>query len=81
MSEMFKLKINDLMKGAITAAITAVVAMVYVIFQTPDFNLFSADWMSIGKEVFNAAFLAFVGYLGKNLITDSEGKVGGVIQT
>lgn len=79
-SDLFKLNLKDLAKGAVSAVIAAVVFTVYGLFsQQGGFDLFSADWVYIGQLVVNAAFGAFVGYLGKNFTSDSEGKVFGKI--
>lgn len=79
MSEIYRLKGADFVKGLITAVFGAVIATVYGLFQTPDFNLFQADYASIGNDVVKVAISTFIAYLSKNLFTDSSGKVFGKI--
>lgn len=77
MSKMFNLDSNDFAKGAITSIVAAVVAVLYGVVFKEGFDLFNTDWMEIGKMTVNAAVYAFVGYIGKNFMTDSHGKVLG----
>ena len=79
MSEMFKLNTNDAVKGAVSAVFAAVIVALYGIVSQGEFDLFSADWLTIGKMALNAGFAAFVGYLGKNFFTAGNGKVFGKI--
>jgi len=79
MSQMFTLSSNDAVKGLVSAVFAAVVITLYGVVSQGNFDLFSAPWLEIGKDALNAAFAAFVGYLGKNFFTDSNGKVFGAI--
>lgn len=72
--EMFKLGSHDFFKGAITAVFTAVVVMLYGLVTQGDFNVFTADWGRIINDMFNVGMAAFLGYIGKNFLSDDEGK-------
>lgn len=76
---MFKLDSSDAVKGIITAIIAGVVASLYGVVTTPSFDLFTADWGAILHMAVNGAFAAFFGYVGKNLLTDGNGKFMGKI--
>ena len=72
-TDLFRLGKSDFVKGLVTAVFAAVVAVLYNATQTPDFNVLTLDW---GK-IFNAAIYGLIGYLGKNFVSDSSGKVFG----
>ena len=74
MSDLLRLDKNDFIKGAVTAVFTAVVAMVFGMSQQPNFDIFMIDW----HQVVNAAVYGFIGYIGKNLATDADGKILGM---
>ena len=74
-SALFKLNSNDFVRGAITSIVAAVVAVAYGLVYKEGFNLFHTDWAMIGQMMANAAFYAFVGYLGKNWISDADGVI------
>ncbi|MBP9771451.1 MAG: hypothetical protein KBD16_00790 [Candidatus Pacebacteria bacterium] len=74
-----QLKANDFVRGAVTAVFAAVIMVVYGYIQQPDFNVFDASWGTILAQAFNAAIVSFVAYLGKNAVTDSDGKIFGAI--
>lgn len=76
-SGFFKLNVNDFAKG-LFAAVTggAIFAVAGLVGQ--GFDVFTANWASIGQTALNAAFIAFVSYLGKNLFTTEDGKFLGV---
>ena len=77
MSNLFKLNVGDLGRGAVTALLAGVVWSVASVFTQSGFDIFSADWKTIINSALNAGMAAFVGYLSKNLLTDSEGKLLG----
>lgn len=77
MSPLFKLQLNDFVKGAIVAGLAAFVWSVGSVFNQAGFDVFSANWSSILSSAFNAAVAALVGYLSKNLLTDENGKILG----
>ena len=73
------LKAEDFAKGAATAVIAAVIAVIYNLSITNGFNVASIDWASTLSMVGSAAGTAFVAYLAKNFLSDSQGKVFGKI--
>lgn len=77
MSDLFKLTRNDFVKGAATAVIAGVVVALYGVVTTPTFDLFAVDWSGVLHLAINAAAGAFVGYIGKNFISDKNGAVLG----
>lgn len=78
-TKMFRLGWRDLVKGAVTAVIAAVVVTLYGVVTQPGFDLFAADWNAIAVTAINAAFAGFFGYVGKNLLSDESGKLFGKI--
>lgn len=78
-SNLFRLNIKDFVKGATSAVFAALAISLYNVTITEGFDVFTADWGMIGKSALNWAIAAFLGYLGKNLVSDKEGKVFGRI--
>src|SRR3990167_7374260 len=73
-SNLFKLNGSDFAKGAVMAVLAAVIVPIYTAASTNDFNaLVSIDWAETGKM----AFTAFLAYVLKNFLSDSNGKVLG----
>jgi len=79
MISMFTLNPGDIVRGLVVAILTGAFLAVVGVVGSADFDVFSADWLSIGKTLVNGGFAAFVGYLLKNFFTASNGKIGGVI--
>lgn len=71
MSKLFRLSPDDLLKGLAVAIMVAV----YKVFQTNGFHLYGIDW----SMVLDYALTAAGAYLAKNLITDENGALGGVL--
>ena len=67
-SKFLNLNLKDLGKGLLTAVIVAVITYLYEVLGTG--NLTSIDWKTVGIT----ALIAGVGYLFKNLVTNSEGQ-------
>ena len=67
-----KLNINDFTKGLILAVITAILGALYQLLQTKGFAISGIDI----QEILKLALTAFIGYLSKNLLTNSSGKFG-----
>lgn len=76
---MFRLNINDLVKGLSSAVVAAVVISFYGIVNQPGFDLFAVDWQAVLSLALNAGFSALVGYLGKNFLSNEEGRFLGAI--
>ena len=75
MSSFLKLNSNDFVKGLVVSVLAAVFTSLAATFNTPGFDFGALD---LG-ELFKAAFIGFSSYMSKNLLTDSNGKVGGVL--
>lgn len=76
-SKMFKLSGNDLVRSVITSVFVAVVAVLYGLTSQGNFDVFTADWVNIGKMVVNSVFIVFMGRIGEKFVTDKNGKVFG----
>jgi hypothetical protein len=79
MSKFFSLNWRDVVKGLVVAFTTGVLAALKTLVQskidTNTFDFTLTDFYS----VLGVALLAAVGYLLKQLGTDEDGKLGGVI--
>ena len=78
-SGIFTLDWARFLDSAVTAVFVAVVVGLAGVAQTSGFSLFSADWPSILSNMFNLGFIAFIGQLANNFVSDKEGKVFGHI--
>lgn len=67
-SNFLNLNFRDLAKGLLTAIITAISAYLYEAIQSGD--LTAIDWKFVGTT----ALIAAIGYLTKNLLTNSDGE-------
>lgn len=79
LSTMFSLNFRDILKGAVTAVFAGGVVALYTVVTAPSFDLFSVDWNTVIHTIINASTAAFVGYIGKNFLSDGSGKVFGKI--
>ena len=79
-TKLFRVSGNDIVHGAVNAIIAALVVGLYGVVTTAGFDLFTADWSAIGKSALNWAFAGFIGSVGKKLLTDADGKLGGVVK-
>lgn len=75
MSKLFKLNLKDFGKGLVVAVIAALLGALQQALETQGLNLASFDW----AEILNVVEAAFLAYITKNLLSDSEGKVLGKI--
>jgi hypothetical protein len=67
MSQLFKLNIEDLLKGLILTVLTSVVTVIY---NTVNAGSLTFDWHSIGIT----AITSGLAYLLKNYLTNSKGE-------
>lgn len=79
MNGIFTLGWNDVTKGLITAVLVGAFLPLSAAIQTPNFNIATANWHQVLVLAVNGAIVGFVGYLAKNLLTDSNGKFLGRI--
>ncbi len=75
---MYSINTNDVLKGLVVAGLTGSFLAVLGTVGAQNFDVFSADWVAIGKLAVNGAFGALIGYLVKNFFTDSNGKLMGL---
>lgn len=73
MSNLFKLNMQDLMKGLVVAVIAVVLGAVQQMVTAHGMDFAAYDWNSIVTIAGTAA----ISYLGKNLFSDSSGAVLG----
>lgn len=74
-SNFLKLNLNDVVRGAVVAVIVVVLGAVQESFSKHGLDVTAFDWVGI----LDVAWKAAVAYLGKNLVSDSDGKVLGRI--
>lgn len=75
---MFTLNKGDVVRGIAVAIFTGAWLAVAGLF-LQGFDVFTANWLFIGKLAVNGGFFALTGYITKNLTTASNGKLFGVI--
>lgn len=78
-SKFLTLSGKDLAKSATTAVFVSVIAAIYGVTTQAGFDLFSVEWLVVGKLVINSAFTAFMARIGEKLFTTSNGKVFGIV--
>jgi len=77
-SPLLKLGSHDIVKGAITAVLAAVITVLYGVVSQAGFNVFEADWSAILSSVIQASFTAFLAYISKNFLTAEDGSFMGM---
>ncbi len=75
---MFTINWGDVVRGIAVAVFTGAWLAVAGLF-VQGFDVFTADWLAIGKLAVNGGFFALAGYISKNLLTASNGKLFGVL--
>ena len=73
---MFTLSIMDFVRGLVVAVLTGAWISVTGLF-VMGFDVFTANWVEIGKIAINGGFFALAGYFSKNLLTADNGKLLG----
>lgn len=79
MSNFFNLNRRDLIKGLVMAVLGGLIMPFAVAVQSPDFSILTASWPQLAFLAANGAFIAGVSYIVKNLFTNDNGKIVGVI--
>lgn len=74
-SAFLRLNLKDVARGLVVAVIVVVLGAIQAAVQTKGLDVAAYDWAGI----LDVAWQAAVAYLGKNLISDSDGKVLGAI--
>lgn len=78
MNGMFKLDLASIGDAALMAALGAVVALFVGLVGTNGFDVFSADWITLGKEAVNVAIAAAVLSIGKDFVSNNQGQIMGL---
>lgn len=78
-SGIFGLTSNDLIKSAVSAVFAAVVVALAGIVAAPGFDVFAMDWNMVLKLVVNVSISTLIGDIGRRFMTDSQGKLFGVV--
>ena len=76
MSNLFKLDSTDALKGLLVAVLAAVFVWLAQVLNAPGFDFATFNWAELLKIVLAATSA----YLAKNLLTDNDGKVLGVVK-
>lgn len=70
----FKLEWADFGRGLLVAVLATVVAQLLLVLNAPGFSFETFQW----AETFRIALVSGLGYLLKNLATDSQGNLFGI---
>lgn len=71
----FKLDWGSIADAVVTAIAFAVVIAFYQIATTTGFDVFTADWGTIGHSMVNIGFVAGIVSLGQDFISTNSGSV------
>lgn len=74
----FKLDLASVADAVLTAAVLAIVGAFYGVVTVQGFDVFAADWGSIGRSMVNIGFVTTVISLAKDLISTTSGSVLGL---
>lgn len=74
----FKLDLASVADAVMTAVVLAVIAAFYGVVTTQGFDVFAADWGSIGKSMVNISFVTAAISLAKDLLSTNSGSVLGL---
>lgn len=74
----FTLDLGSLADAILVAIVTAVAVALVNVVGTSGFDLFTAPWVQIGKNMANLAFIAAVVTLGKDLLSTNSGSFLGI---
>lgn len=75
---MLTLNKGDILRGIAVAVLTGAWLSVAGLF-VQGFDVFTNDWVATGRLAVNGGFFALAGYISKNLLTASNGKLFGVL--
>lgn len=73
-----KLDLGSLADAALMAIVFAVLSALVGLVQGDHFDVFSADWFGIGKNMINVGFATGILSLGQSLLSTNSGSVLGV---
>lgn len=76
-SQLFNIDLKDVLRGVITAVIGGAIVATFGIVSSVGFDVFHANWHSIGQLTVNGAFAGFVAYIGNRFFSDNSGHMLG----
>lgn len=79
MTPIGNINLQEVVKSGLTAAIAAVLLVLYNLVAGSTFDLFAVDWIEVGKTILNTGIAAFFADVGRRLFTDQNGKLFGKI--
>ena len=74
----FTLDWKSIADAVLTSAVAAVIVGAVSLVSTAGFDIFTANWVAIGHNMANLAFIAGVVSLGKDFLSTNEGSLIGV---
>ena len=74
----FKLDLASIADAVLTAIVTAVIVAAVSLVTTAGFDIFTANWVQIGHNMANIAFIAGIVSLGKDFLSTNSGSFLGV---
>lgn len=75
-----KFNVKDLSRAFTNAAAVAIVMVLYTLTAKEGFDLFSVDWLQVGKDVLNAVIITLVGSIGGPMLTTKKGNFLGAVR-
>ena len=77
-SGIFTLDWGSIADAVVMAAVAAVITGLVSLVSTSGFDVFTADWIFIGRNMVNLAFVAGVLSLGQSFLSTKTGSVLGI---
>ena len=77
-SELFQLNIKDIANTIALTVFTVAVTVLYSLTLKEGFDIFSADWAQIGREIVNNALIVLIADLSRRYTTDDKGHILGI---
>lgn len=74
----FKLDWATLGDAVLTAIVAAIVVALVQLVSTTGFDIFTANWVEIGKSMANLGFIAGVVSFGKDFLSTNSGSLLGI---
>lgn len=71
----FKLGLGNVTNAVLMAIATAVLVAIYGIVSTAGFDVFTANWAMIGKQMVNLGVVVGIGSLYRDLISTTQGSI------
>lgn len=71
----FKLDFGSIADAALTGLVVAAAVAFYGVVTTAGFNVFTADWATIGSNMLNLGFIGAVVSIGQDLLSTNAGSL------